>query len=122
ARQARIPRAVAMCVLPVPGGPSRMTFSRAWRKSSWPRCSITVFLTERWKVKSNSLSVLRAGDRAVLIRPSPPWLSGAVAFGAQGRFGELLIAPGLSASPVSHRRECASGRGGFERAEQVREL
>ena len=28
---------------------------------------------ERWKVKSNSSSVLRAGNRAVLIRFSPPW-------------------------------------------------
>jgi hypothetical protein len=32
-------------------------------------------LTERWKVKSNSSSVLRAGKRAALIRLSPPWLS-----------------------------------------------
>ncbi len=32
-------------------------------------------LTERWKVKSNSSSVLRAGKRAALIRDSPPWLS-----------------------------------------------
>ena len=29
------------------GGPSRITFSRACRKSSWPRCSITVFFTDR---------------------------------------------------------------------------
>src|SRR5215218_2138612 len=75
ARQARIETAIARCVLPVPGGPSRTTFSRACRKSSWPRCSITCFLTERWKVKSNSSSVLRAGKRAALIRDSPPWLS-----------------------------------------------
>jgi hypothetical protein len=31
--------------------------------------------TERWKVKSNSSSVLRAGKRAALMRLSPPWLS-----------------------------------------------
>src|SRR5206468_3352520 len=37
-----------------PGGPSRTTFSLACRKSSWPKCSTTAFLTERWKVKSNS--------------------------------------------------------------------
>ena len=55
--------------------PSRITFSRPWRKSSWPRCSITCFFTDRWKVKSNSSSVLRAGNLAVLIRLSPPWLS-----------------------------------------------
>ena len=29
---------------PGPGGPSRTTFSRACRKSSWPRCSITGLL------------------------------------------------------------------------------
>ena len=34
-----------------PWGSESTTFSRAWRKSSWPRCSITCFLTERWKVK-----------------------------------------------------------------------
>src|SRR4051812_43433387 len=39
---------------PGPGGPSRITFSRACRKSSWPRCSTTWRRTERWKVKSNS--------------------------------------------------------------------
>ena len=32
-------------------------------------------LDVRWKVKSNSSRVLRAGNRAVLIRPSPPWES-----------------------------------------------
>ena len=47
----------------------------AGRKSSWPRCWISVFLTERWKVKSNSSSVLRAGKRAALMRPSPPCAS-----------------------------------------------
>ncbi len=34
-------------LLPVPGGPSRITLSLAWRKSSWPRCWTSVFLTER---------------------------------------------------------------------------
>ena len=29
-----------------PGGPSRITFSRPWRKSNWPRCSITCFFTD----------------------------------------------------------------------------
>jgi hypothetical protein len=49
------PVAIARCVLPVPGGPSRITFSRACRKSSWPRCSITCFLIERWKVRRGRL-------------------------------------------------------------------
>ena len=31
--------------------------------------------TERWKEKSNSSSVLRAGKRAARIRASPPWAS-----------------------------------------------
>ncbi len=70
-----MPRAIARCVLPVPGGPSSTTFSFPCRKSSWPRCSTTCFFTERWKVKSNSSRVLRAGKRAALIRFSPPWHS-----------------------------------------------
>ena len=36
---------------------------------------MTCFLTERWKVKSNSSSVFLAGKRAALILFSPPWLS-----------------------------------------------
>jgi hypothetical protein len=32
-------------------------------------------LIERWKAKSNSSSVLRAGKRAALMRAWPPWLS-----------------------------------------------
>ncbi len=57
-----MPSAIAGSVLPVPGGPSVTTFSFAWQKSSWPRCSITVLRTERWKVKWNSSSVFRAGN------------------------------------------------------------
>jgi hypothetical protein len=60
---------------PQPGrrrGPRRITFSRAWRKSSCPGCSITCFSTERWKVKSNSSSDLWAGNRAARIRSRPP--------------------------------------------------
>ena len=36
---------------------------------------MSVFLTQRWKLKSNSSSVLRAGKRAALMRPSPPCAS-----------------------------------------------
>ena len=35
---------------------------------------MTCFLIERWKVKSNSSRVLRAGKRAVRIRATPPCL------------------------------------------------
>ena len=34
-----------------------------------------LFLTERWKVKSNSSSVFLAGNRAARMRPSPPCAS-----------------------------------------------
>src|SRR5262249_46255463 len=60
---------------PGPGGPRRTTLSLAVRKSSWPRWRTSVFCTERWKEKSNSSSVLRAGKRACLIRLSPPCAS-----------------------------------------------
>jgi len=42
ARHARMARAIARWVLPVPGRPRRITFSRACRKSSWPRCSMPI--------------------------------------------------------------------------------
>ena len=103
----------------MPGGPSRTTFSLPARKSSWPRCWISVFLTERWKVKSNSSSVLRAGNRAALIRPSPPCASREWVLGRKQRLGEALIAPLLLrgrarrawAAPARRRAPSAPGTG-----------
>lgn len=66
ARQARMPSAIARCVLPVPGGPRRTTFSFPSRKSSCARCSTSSFFTDRWKDHSNSSRVLRLGKRAAL--------------------------------------------------------
>ena len=42
--------------------------------------------------------------------------------GAEQRFDELLIAPGLLSGPVGQRRERSGGRGCFQRPEQVGEL
>src|SRR5919202_1387930 len=112
ARHARIDSATARWVLPVPGGPSRITFSRACRKSSWPRCSTTVFFTLRWKVKSNSSSVLREREAGGL---DPALAAVAVARGHLGRqqyLGETFIAPGLLAGALGERRQRARrGRG-----------
>ncbi len=84
-----------------------------------PECSITVFFTLRWKAKSNSSSVLRAGNRASLIRPSPPWLSRAVTSvpSTPPRTAHSSV---LLAGAVGQYRVRAGGGGGFERAEQVR--
>ena len=54
--------AIARCVLPVPGGPSRITFSRACRKSSCPRCSTTVFLTDALEGEVELLQRLAGGE------------------------------------------------------------
>ena len=60
----------------MPGGPSRTTFSLAGEEvelaevQDRSRAAALV-----WKAKSNSSSVLRAGNRAALIRAWPPWLS-----------------------------------------------
>jgi hypothetical protein len=62
-REMRLPRA---------RGSQSQDVGRSCRKSSWPRCSISVFLTERWKLKSNSSSVFRAGKRPAGILASPP--------------------------------------------------
>ncbi len=94
---------------------------RSCRKSSCPRCSITCFLTERWKVKSNSSSVLRAGNRAARMRASPPcasredcsvessaWRTVRSSTPPCGAFGELGERP--------------RGGGRLQRAEQMRQL
>ena len=49
--------------------------SLAAMKSSWPRWRTSVFCSERWKEKSNSSSVFRAGKRACRILASPPCVS-----------------------------------------------
>lgn len=42
-----------------------MMSSRACRKATWLSCSITIFLPDRWNVKSNSSKVLRQRTRPV---------------------------------------------------------
>ncbi len=64
---------IARWVLPVPGGPRNTTLARSATKSRVPRCAITSRLSERWSSKSKSSRVLRAGNRAARMRPSPPW-------------------------------------------------
>ena len=78
--------------------------------------------SEVWKVKSNSSSVLRAGNRAALIRAWPPWLSrlSVSVFSSVG--GELLIAPLLGAGAVGELGQRPGGGRRLQRAEQVREL
>ena len=57
----------------MPGGPRNTTFSRAVTKSRVPRCAIRSRLRPRAWSKSNSSRLLRAGNRAARMRPSPPW-------------------------------------------------
>ena len=91
----------------------------------YPRCSITCFLTERWKVKSNSLSVSRARNRAALILFSPPWLSlaetplesGLAGTSHSSRTPLVLdrparVAPWAAAGAFSAQKRCASSRAG----------
>ena len=67
------PRPMARWVLPVPGGPRKTTFSLAVTKSRVPRWAIRSRLRPRAWSKSNSSRLLRAGNRAARMRPSPPW-------------------------------------------------
>ena len=76
-----------------------------------------------WKVKSNSSSVLRAGNRAALIRDlAAVAVAGWRPRSEQDRGDELLIAPLLLAGAVGEHRQRPGRGGGFELAEQVREL
>ena len=50
-------------------------FSRAVQEVELAEMQDRVAAERGWKVKSNSSSVLRAGNRAALMRAWPPWLS-----------------------------------------------
>ena len=71
--QARMARPVARWVFPVPGGPRKITLSRAVTKSRVPRWAMVSRFRPRAWSKSKSSRDLRAGNRAARIRPSPPW-------------------------------------------------
>src|SRR4051794_33546549 len=122
ARQARMPKAIERWLLPVPGGPSRTTFSLPARKSSWPRCKTAVRLIERWKAKSNSSSVFRAGEASGLDAGLAAVAVAAVGLGLEQRGGEVLIGPLLGASAIGELGQRPGRRGRLELAEQVREF
>ena len=123
ARQARIPSAIARCVLPVPGGPSRTTFSLACRKSSWPRCSITCFLMRALEGEVELLERLAGGEPC----GSDPRLAAVRRPGRRSRSTAALRRTAHSSIPLSagalgELRQRPGGRRGLHRPEQVREL
>ena len=76
----------------------------ACRKSSWPRCSITVFFTRALEGEVELLQRLAGGEPGGL---DPALAAVAVArgdLGAEQDLGEPLIAPGLLAGPVGEHR------------------
>ena len=105
-----------------PGGPSRTTFSRPARKSSWPRCR-TVSRRDRGLEGEVELLERLAGREPGGLDPGLAAVAvAAVDLGLQQRRGELLIAPLLGAGAVGELGQ-RPGRGRrLERAEQVREL
>ena len=64
---AAIARLTARCVLPTPGGPSSTTFSLRSTKPSSCKLSTCSRFIEGWNEKSNSASVLTAGNREARI-------------------------------------------------------
>ncbi len=82
----------------------------------------TCFLTERWKVKSNSSSVLRAGKRRRLDSRLAAVGLARGNLGREQRLGEAFIAPGLRAGPLGELRQRPRRRRGLEAAKQVGEL
>ena len=94
----------------------------AWRKSSWPRCSITGFFTDALEGEVELLQCFALREPGGL---DPALAAVAVAggdLGSEQHLGEPLIAPVLFAGAVGERRQRPRGGGGLERAEQVREL
>ena len=114
--------AIARWVLPVPGGPSRTTFSLACRKSSWPRCSTTGLLDRALEGEVELLQGLAGREAGGL---DPALAAVAVArgdLGGEQRLGEALVAPLLLAGALGELRQRPGGGRRLQRAEQVREL
>ncbi len=96
-------------VLPVPGGPSRTTFSRACRKSSWPRCS-TTWLADRALEGEVELLERLAGREAGRLDPALAAVGLARGdLGREQRLGEALVAPLLLARPLGELRQRPGG-------------
>jgi len=70
--QALIAKAIARCVLPVPGGPKKPTFMCSWAQASCARWKISGFSAAGWAVKSKSSRVLWAGNAAWRMRLRDP--------------------------------------------------
>jgi hypothetical protein len=70
--QALIDKAMAKCVLPVPGGPKKQTLLCSVIQASWARCKISGFSAPGWALKSKSSSVLWAGKAAWRMRWRAP--------------------------------------------------
>jgi hypothetical protein len=79
-------------------------------------------LTERWKVKSNSSSVLRAGEpgRADAALAAVRLARGLL--GREQRLGEALVAPLLVTGALGELWQRPRGGRRLQRAEQMREL
>ena len=105
ARQARIPSAIARWVLPVPGGPSRTTFSRPARKSSWPRCSDRVAAIEALEGEVELLERLARREPRGLDAGLAAVAVAAVGLGLEQRGGELLD----SSTPPARARSASLG-------------
>ena len=105
ARHARIPSAVAMWVLPVPGGPSRITFSLAVQEVELAEVLDHRLLHRALEGEVELLQRFAGGEPGGL---DPALTAVAVAggdLGAEQHLGEALIAPGLLPGPVSERRQ-----------------
>ena len=91
-------------------------------KSRVPRCAIVSRLRPRAWSKSNSSRLLRAGNRAARMRPSPPWASRAATSRCrQAARNSSCVQPSARARSASRAGGLAQGRG-LQRPGQEREL
>jgi hypothetical protein len=97
-------------------------FSRPARKSSRARCSTASRRSEVWKAKSNSSIVLRAGNRAALMRGLAAVAVATVDLGLEQHLGEALVAPLLLARAVGELGQRPRRGRRLERPEQMRQL
>jgi hypothetical protein len=117
-----MPMAMLRWVLPVPGGPSRTTFSFAGQEVELAEVQDRVAADRVLKAEVELLERLAGGEARGLDAGLAAVAVAAVDLGLEQRGGEALKAPLLLAGAVGELGQGAGRGRRFERAEEMREF
>ena len=122
ARQARIPSAIARCVLPVPGGPEQDDVVFGGEEVELAEVQDERLLDGALEAEVELLERLAGGEAGLLDPASPPCASLDATSVCEQRLGEALVAPLLGPCALGQLRQRPRRRRRLQRPEQVAEL